>query len=478
MAAPAGAGLTPAGSPGESSWALLSNPMDSAALGSVDWIPARPEHWAIESYVPLEYAQIRRRFEAACRIDARSQTESLAKHCRSQWHHFEPAVGRVLDAWSGRQLRRTGDAYGGVDPDADPIPVDLLQTDDELDTEIDPDTEYAGRSDQSDGTEHAYGTDQASELDGGDRDERIRRIFDEFEALATAAGYTRITRDQIQQCVGVASAWGVPLKVDFDAIERLSVFARGDIVARRSFRHWRTMYRRRTCDVEIYGRMAVAFIVKPDANWQPPSSVDTPDDERPQIHLRLFKNIPKQDVDMLLPTARVRISAMDSAKIILPSLGGFLLSLRKVAQFTLLLAALALHWTFILVGLLISYAIKSIFSYLKTRDRYQLSLTRNLYFQKLDTNAGVLSSLIQQAARQRRREAALAYHAIAVDDEPISTRRIKRRAERYIREAVGIEVNFRIDRAITLLVDANLVERENNRWRIIADDANIKPTPK
>ena len=54
---------------------------------------------------------------------------------------------------------------------------------------------------------------------------------------------------------------------------------------------------------------------------------------------------------------------MDHAKIIVPSLGGFLISLRKIAQYALLFAVIALHWSLILVGLLIGYLIKSTWGY-------------------------------------------------------------------------------------------------------------------
>ena len=164
------------------------------------------------------------------------------------------------------------------------------------------------------------------------------------------------------------------------------------------------------------------------------------------VHLRLFKNVPKQDIDTLLPGSRIRISGIDHAKIIVPSLGGFLMSLRKIAQYALLFAVIALHWTAILVVLLIGYLIKSVMSYFQTRNRYQLSLTRNLYFQKLDTNAGVGYRIIEQAHRQSSLEAILAYYAMETNADPISTRRLRRRCERIIREAIDVEVEFQVDR--------------------------------
>ena len=174
--------------------------------------------------------------------------------------------------------------------------------------------------------------------------------------------------------------------------------------------------------------------------------------------MRMFKNVPKQDVDTLLPGARVRITGIDRAKIIVPSLGGFLMSLRKIAQYALLFAVITIHWSAILVGLVIGYMIKSVFSYFQTKNRYQLNLTRNLYFQKLDANAGVGYHAIQLAHQQLVAEAILALYAILSSDEAISTRRACRRCERLVREAVHVEVDFQIDRALENLKKLGEIE--------------------
>jgi hypothetical protein len=179
----------------------------------------------------------------------------------------------------------------------------------------------------------------------------------------------------------------------------------------------------------------------------------------------MFKNIPKQDIDMLLPGTRVRISGVDRAKIILPSLGGFLMSIRKIAQYALLFAAIALSWTAILIGLVIGYLIKSVMSYFQTKNRYQLNLTKNLYFQKLDTNAGVGYRVMQQAHRQASIEAILAYYAIATSETPISTRRLRRRCERIVREAIDVEVDFQVDRALQRLAELDAVNQCDGCWR-------------
>ena len=51
---------------------------------------------------------------------------------------------------------------------------------------------------------------------------------------------------------------------------------------------------------------------------------------------------------------------------------------------------------------------RSFHGYLRTREKHQLSLTRHLYFQNLDNNAGVIYHLLAEAEEQEFREIVLA----------------------------------------------------------------------
>lgn len=167
---------------------------------------------------------------------------------------------------------------------------------------------------------------------------------------------------------------------------------------------------------------------------------------------------------MLLPGAKVRISGLDRVKIVVPSLGGLLMSMRKIAQYVILFAALALHWSVILVVLLVGYLVKTVFSYFRTKNKYQLNLNRNLYFQKLDSNGGVGYQLIHQAHQQTAAEMILAYYAIATSEEPISGRRLRRRCERLVREAIEVEINFRETQTLDRLANCGLIVQQEESF--------------
>src|SRR5262249_39056932 len=137
----------------------------------------------------------------------------------------------------------------------------------------------------------------------------------------------------------------------------------------------------------------------------------SPDTE--SVFLKVFKDIPKLDLEMLLPGARVQITKWDRSKIGFPLLTGLALAVWKIIQDVFqFVRAVVLHpsmlWGAAVAGL--GYGYKSFYGYQTTKQRYSLNLTQSLYYQNLDNNAGVLFRLLDEAEEQECREAILAYY--------------------------------------------------------------------
>jgi hypothetical protein len=159
----------------------------------------------------------------------------------------------------------------------------------------------------------------------------------------------------------------------------------------------------------------------------------------------------------------VRFSWLDHLKNIVPSIGGIGVTLFKIARIGLFVAAITLSIAAVLAGLclaLIGYAVRSVMNHHNVKNRYMLNLTRSLYYQKLDSNAGVAYRLLEEAETQRHREVVLAYYALVSAGGPISTRRLRRRAQRMVRETVEVEIDFRSAEAISLLESWGLVHQD------------------
>ncbi len=411
----------------------LTRSLDDASTSG--FIRDDAPHWSIERFIPLHAESL------VTYLVGRGE---LSQDQQAAFRQLCDRIDSVMHERSGTYHTRFSMSYARLDPDSDSRTPKSKAGD------------VSEPSHSDDGNE--ANTTEDSQARGFEATRaQVAESIALCEEILEEAAYRRLGRDEIEQCIGNASQWGVPLSVDLGLFQELIVFARGDIIGTKLRRRLRKLYRREPVAVPIYQRMIVLFQLCSDHDSEENLIAEA-------LHLRMFKNIPKQDVDTLLPGTRVRISGIDHVKIIIPSLGGFLMSLRKIAQYALLFAALALHWTAILVVLVLGYMVKSVLSYFQTKKHYQLNLTRNLYFQKLDTNAGVGYHIIQQANRQATVEMILCYYALLSSSEPISPRRLRRRCERMLREAIDVEVDFQLDRALRRLLEMDAVAKRGSNW--------------
>lgn len=270
------------------------------------------------------------------------------------------------------------------------------------------------------------------------------------------AAYSPISRQDLETSADVYSHWGIPLQVNFDLFDAMVVYVRGDVLGKRAKRRWQNLYREVLYDVPLYQRVVVMFKLKPGAR--------TDDDlDNDMLHLLLFKNIPRDDVDMLLPGTRVRFRWMDHLTNFVPALGGIGMTLFKLIKLALFLAVFTLNMVLAIAWLclaLLNYAMRTLINHWNARNRYLLNLTRNLYQQKLDSNVGVACRLLEEAESQRFREVALAYHVLLNAGAPITPETLAERSRRIVRELIGIDIEFRAGDAIRLLDEWALILRE------------------
>src|SRR5262249_7934911 len=160
------------------------------------------------------------------------------------------------------------------------------------------------------------------------------------------------------------------------------------------------LYRLEETEVPIFRRLVL--ILKLRQHPRLPGPVDTEN-----VYLKVFKDIPKLDVMMLLPVARVRFTKIDRGWIGLPLLSG-----AAVAAWNFVNDLFQNIGTWGLAAGGIGYGYKSYYGYRQTKQRYHLTLTQSLYFQNLDSNAGVLTRLFDEAEEQECRAAILAYYCL------------------------------------------------------------------
>lgn len=385
-------------------------PSDVTARGAEAGASA-PRSWRLENFVPIRKADLLAVLSSDPGLREAERTDFL-RLCRllEATIHFE----------FQQFLEDLKTAYAPFDPDADTTPVWVVSAE--------------------------------------ERTRRADKLFDRFCEVLTWANFTRLSQADLERALEAMSEWGVNLVVDFSCFERLEVFARGAAILRRQRRRRFFFWPRRPpeVDVPIYQRLVVIFRLRERLASDEHGDPDT-------IYLKIFKNIPTMDLDMLLPGSRVRMSILDRGKVLLPIVSGLAIAVWKVVQGALVLLATGVYGALAFLGLLggtVGYGLRSFHTHVRMVQRYQLNLTRSLYYQNMDNNAGVLHRLVDEAEEQELREAVLAWFFLWREAGPqgCSSEELDRRIEEFLARLIHREIDFEVSDALHKLQRLGLVE--------------------
>jgi hypothetical protein len=139
----------------------------------------------------------------------------------------------------------------------------------------------------------------------------------------------------------------------------------------------------------------------------------------------------------------------------------------KLFQGAVVVAVTGVYGLLTYLGLIVAtlgYGVKSFFGYLRTQQKYQLSLTRNLYYQNLDNNAGVLFRLLDEAEEQECREAILAYFFLwrRAGEAGWPSQRLDAEIEAFLASETNVSIDFEVGDALDKLKRLGLVETDEN----------------
>ena len=195
------------------------------------------------------------------------------------------------------------------------------------------------------------------------------------------------------------------------------------------------------------------------------------------LHLRLFKNVPVADLEVIFPNTSPKMRPVDKAKISLPLLVGLVMLFQQyllpimvggpsVDLSQALLIALA--------GALGSYAMKAYMTYRKTKEDYMAAVAKDLYFKGQANNQAVLNMVIDLAEEQEGKESLLCYtFLLAEADVGHSIASLDERIEAWLAEQ-DVYADFEIRDAIGDLAEIGLVEladgvrNDDGSWNIDA----------
>lgn len=325
-----------------------------------------------------------------------------------------------------------------------------------------------------------------------ENDDQIFCLKEELNTILNNANYEKISENDLNEALNKISPHGVKVSVDFEEFSDVSLFYRGSAIRTELHRDWKRLnLKKQEIEIPIYRRLFVLLQPRNRKKWinhlskekkislkkatkHVDASLETlgingSDDI---IYLKLFKDIPQADLEMLFPNTRVQIRLFDKIK--LGVMGGGGTAGGVMATFTKLTAAIDPISALIAIGGLLGVIWRQIAKIFSQRAKYSAILTKNLYFYSLDNNMGALTYLIDSAESEECKEAILAYFFLLVKGK-CTRAELDEHIETYIYKQYGIPMDFEINDGLKKLQNANLLLVEKELINALPlDEANTR----
>jgi len=303
-----------------------------------------------------------------------------------------------------------------------------------------------------------------------------------LDGLLEKANYERVTESDLKRALTESSLFKIRLHVEFDDFSEVSLFARGVSLRQEELPTWFGLGSK-VIEFTNYDRVVVYIRIRDDYQH---SKHDFASCRAGATLLKLFRNVPSADLEMLFPNTRVRMRLMDKLLIGVPALvSGGVVFTTKLGASLVLLGSLLGYWLgvskqpaklnqagllMLLAGLaaLGGYLWKQFNNFKNRKLRFMQTLTQNLYFKNLDNNAGVFHRLANDAEEEESKEAILAYYFLLASEKPLSKTELDQAIENWFENDWSCHIDFEIDDALHKLLTLGLVEELEGQLKAVS----------
>ncbi|MEO1694863.1 MAG: TMEM143 family protein [Pseudomonadota bacterium] len=303
-----------------------------------------------------------------------------------------------------------------------------------------------------------------------------KRLVNHVETLLTQANYVRISPSDVETIMTAETHYGLDFTVDLDAFEELLIFYRGASTRRDQKRDLRKFYRKVEFDVPVYQRLLILFKMKPRLQCieeemrrskitrkQATKIIDRKRRRLPEglgednIYMKLFRDIPRADLEMIFPNTEVRFRTFDKIKMGVTGIGGLGVGIASAAGKVGAVVAQPLL-AIPIIGSIGGIAFRQVMGAFNQHQKYMVVMAQNLYFHALADNLGVLVLLADRAAEEDVKEEVLLYSVLC--KETVNRRdldAVDRAIEKFLHTTFGIDVDFDLEDALGRLLEDGLV---------------------
>jgi hypothetical protein len=324
------------------------------------------------------------------------------------------------------------------------------------------------------------------DLDAKERAEYIGKsdflLFKETLIKVLERGnYMPVDQEIIDKAFKRSDLIGLKLAIDFNDFKDYGLYVRGHHKTREEVT--RFFIFKKEIEFEYYDRVMI-YLNYNDANHFTEKKVQLsklpfdPD----CIVLKIFKRVPKNDLETIFPNAVPKMSTTDKLLFWVPGIGGgiSLLSTKVIPALIAMYAAYksgesldllnsktALNQGLIALGLLGGYLFRQYSSFVNKKIRFSKMLSDSLYFKNLGNNSGAFYSLLNSSEEEEIKETVLAYAFLARSKNPLSAEELDNQIESWFKTKLNTDLDFDVEDALYKLKNIGLGIETKGKWEVI-----------
>ena len=299
--------------------------------------------------------------------------------------------------------------------------------------------------------------------------------------------YNEIDQTILNEAIENADLVGLQLTINFDDFKEYSVYARGHHTTTEKVK--RFFFWEKEVQLEYYDYVVICIDYKDAAHFenQKISINDLPFTPGCSI-VKLFKKVPKNDLETIFPNAVPKMSLKDKLLLWIPGIAGgiSLLTAKVIPALVSIYVAYKSHEVLnnnnnkasliqglLALGVLGAYLFRQYNKYVNKKIKFSKMLTDSLYFKNLGNNSGVFPMLIDTSEEEELKETILAYAFLNQSKEPLSAEELDKQIENWFQTEFNFQLDFDVEDALIKLKNIGLGTEVNGKWSVLSLDQSL-----
>ncbi|WP_281636554.1 TMEM143 family protein [Flavobacterium marginilacus] len=298
------------------------------------------------------------------------------------------------------------------------------------------------------------------------------------------SNYSRVSQETLDKAFQDSDLIGLKLDIDLDVYKDYEIYVRGQHTAKEKITKY--FFWKKKIEVEYYDRVMI-YLKYHDADYYKKNKLKKGEKliEPGTVVLKIFKRVPKNDLETIFPNAIPKMSLTDKLLLWVPGIvGGISLLSAKVIPalinmqaayqsgetIDLLNSKTSLNQGLIALGILGAYLFRQYNNFVNKKIKYSKMLSDSLYFKNLGNNSGAFYSLLNSSEEEVLKETILAYSFLNKSKTSLTEEELDQQIESWFKTKHSTDLDFDVTEALQKLKNSGLGFETDGKWNVIPLD--------